>query len=1355
MKKRKNIRTHIFLIIILFAFIVPISVSAQWDKVYGNGTLNVTLLSGTKNGGCYSSDAVVKIRWTNIEDPNDNSGVDDVAFVGGITKSGTDDYYIPVVYPKNLLKTFSGSTTGDGWNVGSGFDCSGDSWEITLGVANIPKETNYIVHGRTVATNERIGDYIGYTGPTADDVDSTKPTVSHTITGTTANSWYASGAKITFTGNDSGSGIDYILVDGKEQANNYVVTPGAGKTTYTYQAVDKMGLTSDVKSVTISVDATAPTISATPSQTKLANGWYKGSTTLKFTASDSQSGLSWLKYNATPITTGASVTVPEGETTYNYSASDSVGNQSSGSISLKIDASAPVVALIKGDTTSWVKQVTLTIKGSDAYSGIATSSLKLEYSADGSTWGSYQTFSSAGTFTTDIERNGYWRVTATDNVGYTAATPALNITNIDSEAPELNYTITGDLKESGWYKGDSLLEFTATDAGGSEIKSITVNGNETLGSKVNVDVTTEGENNYNAYATDYAGNTDAKDVTIKMDKSAPTELSMIPNTTEWTKDPVTITLGAKDTYSGIDTIDLQYTANITQVDWKTYENGVVWKKGEDNKYNWVKVFGIILLGGAEHQEQVNQANYEISVTDNGYYRIVVKDRVGLVTTITDVLYVTNCDPDLPDADTIGIGRNTIQWVNEPTGIEVTSYGSDEISGLSTVAVQEHNAETDRYEDIKVEEYAGETTIEKAMYHTHKNNFYLTKIEDQAGNTLKMKEEEALDVDNVDPAAPDLEIKAISSDEGYISSSKGYIIQALIEDKQSGFAEAILQRLDENGEWQDTNTEYKIIEQEQEDNQETEEDTLLLNKVARKRVIVATVAPISTHSSNQDALKEVEEQSGEEEVREQGQTKVVIAFTVRGNGIYRLKGADLVQNTAYSNDTIEVKNLDGSMPTIRVEGNPTIWQNTDATLTIVATDADTKIATMTLDGMEQEILDSGSGEYSFTFDATKNQEFRITATDEAGNTITEVVKVTKIDKELPVLVATPASDWDSEGYRLLSLQGSDQLSGIDTVTIQIENNETVAGSYPYAKSQKLFASDYHILTNGEYQVTIKDHAGNVTIQSISEAEAKRLKAIEVVVPPNQVKYQRKENFKKKGMVVDAIYNDNSRKENIKDYIILNGTKLPLSQDKIDLSYTENEDTVYTNTPISVYEKETTPATPEEPSNPTEESAVVPHTPKTPISPRPTPVTLTEEERIEESKEEIKEEPAKEVKTIPENTGETLRTDKRFPIGAILGGTGLFLIILFLLLPNVKVYNKNGEGEWRLLGRTRALKVKDKYVVKISKFIYMKAETNSYKLVFSKVFKKFHEECDLLVRIEKRDYEKLLKKDSNIVYVEDED
>lgn len=1074
-----------------------------------------------------------------------------------------------------------------------------------------------------------------------------------------------------------------------------------------------------------------------------------------------------------------------------------------------------------------------------------------------------------------------------------------------------SHSIDGTLLK-GWYKGIPSITFIGNDPN-LNISSITVDS--TLNSGASTTKTASpGTNTYKYFATNVNGvESSEQTVTVKADNLAPVNLSMTPNTTEWTKNPVVITAKADDIYSGVYTIELQYTEESKNPNWKTYKT--------------------------ENLSGANQASKNFSVTENGYYRIVVTDQVGFETTTDDkdILEVKNYDPDAPDANTIGIEPDTIQWVDESTGVEVTSYGSDELSGLSTVEVWE--LKEGIYEPTKTQDFNGETTLESTTYDTHLNNSFLTNITDQAGNSLQMKKEEALEVDNIDPQAPELTMESISPQEEYIKTTDGYVIRAVIKDSQSGVGEVALQKLNETGEWVDYKAQYQIIRtegnKESKDSEDLQadnhEEELILSKVARERVMVMAASNVYLSSSNNEGNET------QEEVREQGDTKVVIEYTVRENGIYRLRGADLVQNTAYTNDTIEITNLDGSMPVIHIEGNPTIWQNSDAIIRVFAKDADSKIVDMTLDGDKKAFMEGEDEAFYFTFDATKNQEFTVTATDEAGNTTTEIIKVTRIDKEAPILntdikkswfsmiigdyrnlkidttddlsgiesvvvrhngessllveyayenakinyqgnykikeigdyeiiisdhagnvvmqtisesnldfsapwlkvegnptiwqntdatIQVTAFDEDSAiakmtlngkeqefelnnqgeavfaftatknekfivaaydeanhatsqvievtkidkekptietvltarwlevGYRNLMCEGVDHLSGIDTITLEHEGIKEVLSSFEYEKEQKNTANDYQITENGDYVLTITDHAGNSDQVTVTEEEAKILKAMEVVVSPEKTKYKETDNFIKNGMVVDAIYNNNSRKEDIKDYVILDGMNLVLAQDKINLSYTEGDKTVYTDTTIKVSAEPIVPEDPGTPETPLSPEEPTPQTPKTPISPNPTPVTPTPEieiKEVEEVKEEVKEEPTKEVKELPDNTGLT-DNESKLPIGTILAGAGLFIILLFLLLSNVKVYSKNEDGEWRFLGKTRALKAKDKYLVRISKLVRIRATSNSYKLVFSKMFKKFHEECELIIKIDKQDYEKHLNKDSDTVYVD---
>ncbi|MFA9379250.1 MAG: S8 family serine peptidase [Lachnotalea sp.] len=1289
---------------------------------------------------------------------------------------------------------------------------------------------------------------------------------------------------------------------------------------YQANSIDSYTVTSEITTPVDIIRKSNVSASATVNATPTASGWYKGLPQISFTGSDPNLNISSVTVNSTP-NSGASTTITasEGSNTYSYYATN-VNNISSGTQDFTIyaDNSAPINVSILASTTWTNTTAPLVIAGQDTISGLA--SLKIQYSSNNYTWNDYQTQTYSGqkelkSYTGfSADQNGYYRVIATDLVGFTTASSSVHVTNIDKSAPSLTYTIAGTYL-NGWYKGSAVLNLTAGDTGGSGVKSITVNNNEASGSTRAINVTSEGSNLYICNATDHAENKTIpnKVITIQVDASVPVNLGMTPNTLKWTNAPVKITVKADDVQSGIQYIELQYTVDKDNPDWKSYQT--------------------VTMNG------VNQASTEISVTDNGYYRLIVTDRVGYQTTTENgnILKIDNYDPVEPDYNTIGIVPDTRQWVNEPTGVEVTSYGSDELSGLSTVDVLERN-ESGNFESIKTEQYNGETTVEPATYDTHINGNYKTKITDQAGNNLIMPDEEALEVDNIDSEAPDLTITSVSPEEDFISTKEGYVIRAVIEDSQSGFAEAALQKLNEDGEWEDYKAQYQVITEIKEDadldNSEAEEAEL--TKVPRERYIVATAN--QTLISNMET-EEIQLQSEGNEVKKQGDTQVIIDYTIRENGTYRLKGTDLVENTAYTNHTIEINNLDGSMPAIQVEGNPTIWQNTDATIKVIAMDADSEIVKMTLDG-EEEALTEENGAFYFTYDATKNQDFTVTATDEAGNTTTQVINVTKIDKDAPDIDTTIKNTWVSmilNDYRNLNIDTSDALSGICKISVTFEDQETVLKEYAYEKAKDTYqenykiykdgsyiitatdqagnittqtiaegnldfsapwlkiegnptiwqntdatitvtaydedseitkmildgieqnfsknedgeyvfsfvatknqdflvaaydeskmvtatkvkvtkidkefptistelalawsddgyrnmnffgaetlsgikeiyiehggiketlssfdyetaqmnaSNDYHIMSNGDYVISIQDHAGNINTQVFTETGAKILKAIEVVIQPDKTIYYETENFKKKGMIVDAIYMDNSRKDDIKDYIILDGINLPLAQDTINLSYTKDGVTVYTDTPITVIEKG------EGVISPQSDDPVIPDTPVSPSDPVAPDIpddSVTTEDSItpviaKEIEDKISVFSEKQDKDETLVTSQIENNENQLLGGLIFGVAGLFVIILFMLLANVKIYSKNEDGEWKFLGKTRALRSKEQYGIKISKFLRIRASSNRYKLEFSKMFKKFHEECDLLIKIDQEDYEKHLEKDSDTVYVDQQE
>jgi hypothetical protein len=126
-----------------------------------------------------------------------------------------------------------------------------------------------------------------------------------------------------------------------------------GETTFTYSAVDAAGNSSADKTITVKVDANAPSVSATADPPAAETSYVEGPVTVTITADDGAgSGVSAIVVDgvSTPVDPeSATVTrqvSEDGETTFTYSAVDAAGNSSADkTITVKVDASAPTASV--------------------------------------------------------------------------------------------------------------------------------------------------------------------------------------------------------------------------------------------------------------------------------------------------------------------------------------------------------------------------------------------------------------------------------------------------------------------------------------------------------------------------------------------------------------------------------------------------------------------------------------------------------------------------------------------------------------------------------------------------------------------------------------------------------------------------------------------------------------------------------------------------------------------------------------------------------------------------------------------------------------------------------------------------
>jgi CheY-like chemotaxis protein len=191
---------------------------------------------------------------------------------------------------------------------------------------------------------------------------------------------------IELTPTDATSGVGatrYRVGGGAWTDGTTVELATRGVHTVEFFSLDVAGNAEAVKSVTGEIvipDRIPPTVTHTVSNPG-TNGWYLGGAAVTVSATDSESGVASVEYRLAGggwQLYGDPVVLPEGETLFEYRATDVAGNVS-GILSerIRVDGTRPGV-------WAWLSSAgRVRAVGTDSASGMQ----RLEYSLDGSTWG--------------------------------------------------------------------------------------------------------------------------------------------------------------------------------------------------------------------------------------------------------------------------------------------------------------------------------------------------------------------------------------------------------------------------------------------------------------------------------------------------------------------------------------------------------------------------------------------------------------------------------------------------------------------------------------------------------------------------------------------------------------------------------------------------------------------------------------------------------------------------------------------------------------------------------------------------------------------------------------------------------
>ncbi|MBU2574156.1 MAG: hypothetical protein KKH28_08790 [Elusimicrobia bacterium] len=333
------------------------------------------------------------------------------------------------------------------WNSGSvtiKFTCA----DALSGVRSCPADIILSGEGANISTSAEVFDYAGNSKAVSIggiNIDKTLPVSTAALSGTYKNGWYSSPVSLTLTSTDSLSGIEKTgyRVEGAGYSNDEKVYTGPltfstdGSYMIRYYSRDKAGNTEAEKTLSFSIDRTAPQAGYAISPPPNSAGWNNTGLRVVFNGTDALSGV---EICATFIVSTESVNRQMAGW-----CRDTAGNTGYSTAVVNVDLSSPAVTAMQKplpNADGWNNgPVTVMFIGIDAVSGAAYCTADKLITAEG-----------AGQKVSG---------SCTDRAG-NLTNAALSV-NIDATAPGISYTQTPAPNAAGWNNTGVAVKFTCSD----------------------------------------------------------------------------------------------------------------------------------------------------------------------------------------------------------------------------------------------------------------------------------------------------------------------------------------------------------------------------------------------------------------------------------------------------------------------------------------------------------------------------------------------------------------------------------------------------------------------------------------------------------------------------------------------------------------------------------------------------------------------------------------------------------------------------------------------------------------------------------------------------------------------------
>ena len=501
----------------------------------------------------------------------------------GYQSSSTYSVYLDTVAPVGKATNSSGTTISNGGYTNKPVKYSAtDTGGVSYYQVKNPGSSSWSSYTANTALSASTGWYTFRAVDKAGNIsseykvyyDATAP--SGTLYGGTtvkSTGGYSNASYVKYVASDSHSGVANCYVR-KPGSSSYVAyTSGTQLTaegTYYFYSTDKSGNTSSTVSITL--DRTAPTGTLYGGTTTKSSGSYTNASYVKYTASDSTSGVNTL-YVKMPgssyYTAYSSGTQLATEGTYSFYAIDKAGNQSA-TVTITLDVTKPTGVLYGG---------TSVLSSGDNTNASYVRFVPSDNISLGSIYvkkpnaSSYESYTSG----TQLTAEGTYTFYATDKAGNASAYYTVKV---DRQIPSAQLYVDGKAISSGSYTNGEYIKFVC----GEDCYVKTPDSSTFTAYISGTEFSKAGK--YTFYGLDDAGNSTGN-YTVIIDRTQ-----------------------KKATLSGV-------SAGKTNGDVK-----ITWSNGDANLYAPVK--SVTVNGKSVTNGKL------ISTIDTGVYKVVVTDTAGNV-----------------------------------------------------------------------------------------------------------------------------------------------------------------------------------------------------------------------------------------------------------------------------------------------------------------------------------------------------------------------------------------------------------------------------------------------------------------------------------------------------------------------------------------------------------------------------------------------------------------------------------------------------------------------------------------------------------------------------------------------------